>query len=78
MTESYTERRGIPSSKEVLAQQVRDHYDQLKEFKPGANLPAPGANGGVTTRPEDVKAIVNATLDLIAPAQPVGLRDQLE
>jgi hypothetical protein len=68
----YTERRGIPTSKEVLAQQMRDHYDKLKELKPGANLPATPTSGGVPARPEHVQAAINATLDLIAPAQLVG------
>jgi hypothetical protein len=74
----YTERRGIPTSKEVLAQQMRDHYDKLKELKPETSLPAQTSNGGGLAKAKEAQDVVSAYLDTVAPAGLVGREIQFK
>jgi hypothetical protein len=73
----YAERRNVPTAQQVLAQQMRDHYDKMKELKPNGS-PAPAAAGGAVAKPEDVRGIVNAYLDAVAPAGLVGREIQFK
>jgi hypothetical protein len=70
MTDS--ERRNVPTAQQVLAQQMRDHYDQVKELKSNSNAP-----GGPLTKRE-AQGIVGAYLDAVAPAGLVGREIQFK
>jgi hypothetical protein len=66
------------TTEQALEQQkLRAYYDRVKEIRPNGNPPTVTA-GGAVAKPEDVRGIVNAYLDTVAPAGLVGREIQFK